>query len=598
MKILLTAVNAKYIHSNLAIYSLRAYAKQYENHVEIAEFTINNYVDDILMGIYEKKPDVVAFSCYIWNINMILETAMELRKVMPNVKIWLGGPEVTYEAHNILKKYEFIDGIMIGEGERTFLHLCEYYVKGIRALHEIHGISYRMSAKLEVGSPMSIGSMDIVEAIPQEPMDMDEIPFVYESMEDFKNKIVYYETSRGCPYSCSYCLSSIDKKVRFRNTELVKKELKFFIDHEVPQVKFVDRTFNCNRKHTMEIVKFIKEYDKGITNFHFEVSADILNDEEIELFNSLRPGLVQLEIGVQSTNELTVSEIRRKMDFNKLSEIVKRIYAPRNIHQHLDLIVGLPYEDYESFKKSFNDVYGLKPDQLQVGFLKVLSGSYMVEQSAVHGVVYKSYAPYEVLFTKYLSYDEVLHLKKVTDMVEVYYNSMQFTNSIEYMEHFFETPFTLYDSLAKFYVAKGIYGLSQSRLNRYYLLLEFFGQIPNVSNEQLSAFSEILLYDLYLREKLKSRPSFAKNTMLSKSLIHGLLSENRNVVEQVKIYHIESFTIDIKKTVESGAVVEANDYVFFDYDHRDPLSHDATVTVLNSPTSDFYENGNCETFNL
>lgn len=579
-KILLTAVNAKYIHSNLAIYSLRAYAKPYVQNIELAEYTINNYVDDILMGIYEKKPDIIAFSCYIWNINLILEVAKELRKVLPKAKIWLGGPEVTYEAHKILEKFEFIDGIMVGEGERTFLNLCEYYIDGTRTIDAVRGISYRESAKKEVETIEDMSADTIVEALPQEPMNMDEIPFVYEHMEDFQNKIIYYETSRGCPYSCSYCLSSIDKKVRLRSVELVKKELQFFIDAKVPQVKFVDRTFNCNRRHTMEILNFIKEADQGITNFHFEVSADILNDEEIKMFNSLRPGLVQLEIGVQSTNDMTLDAIRRKMDFQKLSGIAKRIYAPRNIHQHLDLIVGLPYEDLASFKKSFNDVYALRPDQLQVGFLKVLSGSYMVEQSKQHGIVYKSIAPYEVLYTNYISYDEVLLLKRVTELVEVYYNSMQFNNSIEYLEHFFETPYELYEAIADFYVRKGIYGLSQSRMNRYYLLKEFMEQLENCSDSQKKAFSQILLYDLYLREKLKSRPTFADNTMLAKRRIKELMEENVAVTEGVKLYHIEPFSIDLRKSIKTGTLVEGETVVFFDYDHRDRLSHDATITIM------------------
>lgn len=568
MKILLTAMNAKYIHSNLAIYSLKAYAKKYDQHLELAEYTINNYVDDILMDIYDRKPDVVAFSCYIWNINMVLEVAMELKKIMPNVPIWLGGPEVTYEANLRLQQSSFIDGIMIGEGEKTFLELCEHYILGIRQIHEIHGIAYRTKSE---------DSEEIRVTDPQEPMNMSEIPFVYEDMNQFKNKIIYYETSRGCPYSCSYCLSSIDKRVRLRDTELVKKELKFFIDHEVPQVKFVDRTFNCNRKHTMEILNFIKTYDKGITNFHFEVSADILNDEEITMLNSLRPGLVQLEIGVQSTNEKTVEEIRRKMDFNKLAGIVKRIQQPRNIHQHLDLIVGLPYEDYTSFQHSFNDVYALQPDQLQIGFLKVLSGSYMVEQSKEHGIVYKSYAPYEVLFTKYISYGEVSTLKRVTEMVEVYYNSMQFSNAIRFLERYFSTPFELYLSIADFYVAKGIYGMSQSRLNRYYLLLEFFERVVDNNSKERDAFAEILLYDLYLREKLKSRPQFANITMMSKQQLKQLIERNQDIFKSIVTYHIEPFTIDIKATVEGKTVVYKQSYVCFDYDHRDLLSHDATT---------------------
>lgn len=580
MKLLLTAVNAKYIHSNLAIYSLRAYAKKYKEHVELAEYTINNYEDDILMGIYEKKPDIIAFSCYIWNINLILEVARELRKVLPKAKIWLGGPEVTYEAHKVLEKHEYIDGIMVGEGEKTFLDICEYYMDQTIAIEQIRGISYRPSAKLGINNPMNGDVSQITEAMPQEPMNMDEIPFVYEDMEQFKNKIIYYETSRGCPYSCSYCLSSIDKRVRLRSLELVKKELKFFIDHEVPQVKFVDRTWNCNRKHTMGILEFIKEYDKGITNFHFEVAADILNEEEITMFNSLRPGLVQLEIGVQSTNVQTVTEIRRKMDFEKLSGIVKKIYAPRNIHQHLDLIVGLPYEDLTSFIHSFNDVYALRPDQLQVGFLKVLSGSYMVEQSVEHGIVHKEVAPYEVLFTNYISYDEVLLLKRVTEMVEIYYNSMQFTSSIQYLEHYFEEPYQLYHALADYYVKQGIYGLSQSRINRYHILFEFFKQLDQITEQEMEAFAQILLYDLYLREKLKSRPNFARDTMLEKATVRNLLEGHQEIVAGVKTFHIEPFTIDVGATIERGTVVETDQFIFFDYDHRDRLSHDATATVL------------------
>lgn len=569
MKVVLTAINAKYIHSNLAIYSLKAYAKQYDSQIELAEYTINNYVDDILMDLYQRKPDVIAFSCYIWNINMVFEVAMEIKKVLPKTPIWLGGPEVSYDAAKILKERSYIDGIMIGEGEKTFLSLMNYYVDKDVTLEEIPGLAIQSNKE-----------NNVMLTSPQALMSMDEIPFVYTDMEKFKNKIIYYETSRGCPYSCSYCLSSIDKRVRLRSTELVKKELLFFIEHEIPQVKFVDRTFNCNKKHAMEIWRFIQEHDRGITNFHFEISADILSDEEIELLNSMRPGLVQLEIGVQSTNPKTVTEIRRKMDMSKLSNIVKRIYEPRNIHQHLDLIVGLPYEDLESFKKSFNDVYALKPDQLQVGFLKVLSGSYMVEQSKVHGIVYKSYAPYEVLYTKYISYEEVLALKQITQMVEVYYNSMQFANGMKYLEHFFTDAYTLYEALADFYVRKQYHMVSHSRMNRYSILLEFFKELELGSNEEEAVFREVLIYDLYLREKLKSRPIFAKDELLKKTEIIELLERNREITSATKLYHIEKFAYDITKSIQVGTVVNGETYVFFDYDHRNPLSHDAQTNVL------------------
>ena len=374
MKILLTAINAKYIHSNLAVYCLKAYAERmFQNtaqnplDIEIAEYTINQQMEDIMMDIYERHPDVLCLSCYIWNLQYVEGLVREIHKVCPDMAIWLGGPEVSYDAKETLLRLPEVTGIMMGEGEKTFVELCQYYNKK-ESLRDIAGITFRNKDNEIIENPWRM------------PMDLSEVPFVYNNMKDFENKIIYYETSRGCPFSCSYCLSSIDKKLRFRDIELVKKELQFFIDQKVPQVKFVDRTFNCKHSHAMEIWRFIKEHDNGVTNFHFEVSADLLNEQEIELLKSMRPGLVQLEIGVQSTNPDTICEIKRTMDFEKLSETVTKIHEGKNIHQHLDLIAGLPFEDMESFAKSFDDVYALKPHQLQLGFLKVLKGSYMEEQ--------------------------------------------------------------------------------------------------------------------------------------------------------------------------------------------------------------------------
>ena len=389
-KILLTAINAKYIHSNLAVYSLKAYAQsclekqtkaeqEEEIKIEIAEYTINQQIDEILRDIYKKKPDMLCFSCYIWNINYIEELIREIAKILPETEIWAGGPEVSYDAKHFLEKFPEVKGVMKGEGEETFAQLIN-----AESYAEVKGITYREDG-------------EIVENPWREIMDLNKVPFVYQDMTNFANKIIYYESSRGCPFSCSYCLSSVDKKLRFRDTELVKKELQFFIDHEVPQVKFVDRTFNCSHKHAMEIWKYVAEHDKGITNFHFEVSADLLNEEEIAFIQSMRPGLIQLEIGVQSTNPDTIKEIRRTMKFDKLAEIVKAIKEPGNIHQHLDLIAGLPYEDLESFKKSFDDVYELKPEQLQLGFLKVLKGSFMEGNQKEYELVFRDKPPYEVL---------------------------------------------------------------------------------------------------------------------------------------------------------------------------------------------------------
>ena len=408
MNILLTAMNAKYIHSNLAVYSLRAYAKQYRDEIAIAEYTINQQTNDILMDIYKKKPDIICFSCYIWNLTYVEQIIRELRKLKSSIPIWVGGPEVSYDAKDVLNRMPEVTGVMFGEGEETFLELMQYYHGEEKKLRDIKGIAYRD----EDG--------EVVENEWRTVIDLSTVPFVYEDMEDFKHKIIYYESSRGCPFSCSYCLSSVDKCLRFRALELVKKELQFFIDAEVPQVKFVDRTFNCNHKHAMEIWKYLLEHDKGITNFHFEVAADLLNEEELGLIEQMRPGLIQLEIGVQSTNETTIKEIRRTMKFSEVSRIVKRIKQNKNVHQHLDLIAGLPYEDLESFKKSFDDVYRLYPEQLQLGFLKVLKGSYMEEQKETYELAYQSLPPYEVLRTKWLSYEDVLELKMVEEMVEVY----------------------------------------------------------------------------------------------------------------------------------------------------------------------------------
>ena len=611
MKILLTAINAKYIHSNLAIYYLKEYAKEYKDNIELAEFTINNYTDYIIQEIYKKKPDIIAFSCYIWNIDIVEEVACELHKILPNTKIWFGGPEVSYDVKERLERVSYIDGIMIGEGEETFKELLDYYIEDSMQLEEVKGIAFKNSAyknstyknnglktntepidmkhennviNHEVTKKEEAVSETITVTPIRPQLDLSQVPFPYDNLEDFKNKIIYYESSRGCPYSCSYCLSSIDKKVRLRDTELVKKELALFIKNNIPQVKFVDRTFNCNRNHALEIWRFIKEQDNGKINFHFEISADILSDEEITLLNSMRPGLVQLEIGVQSTNEDTIKAINRKMDFNKLSAIVNRIKAGHNVHQHLDLIAGLPYEDYPTFTRSFNDVYSLKPDQFQLGFLKVLKGSKMYEYSKNHSIIYKDHAPYEVLFTKWLSYDDVLQLKEVEEMVEVYYNSGQFTYSVNFLEHFFPTPFELYQSLGDYYERNHLFDTNHTRMNRYYILLEFYKE---KIQKDSTAFEEILIYDLYLRENLKTRPDFAKDNTVFKSYYRNFYQNEERIKTYLKNYsdynskqisritHFESVSIDILETVQSGSIVPKKQFILFDYKNRNPLNYEA-----------------------
>ena len=546
MKILLAACNAKYIHSNLAVYDLKAYSSDYDKEVLLREYTINQPKDEILKDIYGSGADVVCFSCYIWNISFVRELIRDLAKILPETAFWAGGPEVSYDAEKFLTEMPEMTGVLVGEGEKTFHDLLEYYIDGKGSLGEIRGIAYRDGEEIRHNGW-------------RELMNLSEIPFVYQHLEEFENRIIYYESSRGCPFSCSYCLSSIDKKLRFRDLELVKKELQFFLDHKVPQVKFVDRTFNCKHEHAMAIWKYILEHDNGVTNFHFEVSADLLRDEEMDLMAKMRPGLIQLEIGVQSTNQETIRAIHRHMDLDKLERCVDRVHSFRNIHQHLDLIAGLPYEDYDTFHRSFNDVYQMKPDQLQLGFLKVLKGSLMKEEAEKYGIVHKEKEPYEVLSTKWLPYGDVLKLKAVESMVEVYYNSGQFQHTLEYLVPLAKDAFTFYESLGAFYEKKGYSEISHSRMRRYEILLEYLQEETDVSVEKAS---QKMLYDLYLREKLKKRPSFAPDQKVYETAIWDYRKANHIP----KTAHIEVF--------EDGRAV------LFDYERRDPLSNYAYTETI------------------
>ncbi len=615
MNFLLTAVNAKYIHSNPAIYSLRAYcAKQDPKAAEgiaLAEYTINQPQQDILADIYRRKPDVIAFSCYIWNWSLIRSLIGELKKLLPDLPIWLGGPEVSYDAERTLKGLPQATGIMVGEGEETCLELVRYY--GFRqsvsekkeickaeqesSLERILGIVYREEEKegAEGG---------IRRTAPRPLTDISGLPFLYDKkgMADFHDRIVYYESSRGCPYRCSYCLSSIDKTVRLRDLELVKGELQFFLDQRVPQVKFVDRTFNCNHRHAMEIWRYLAEHDNGITNFHFEIAADLLTEEELSLLEGLRPGLVQLEIGVQSTNPETIREIRRVMDWERLKKVVGRLQRGRNIHVHLDLIAGLPFEDLESFGRSFNEVYACRPEQLQLGFLKVLKGSYMHEMAEEYGIVYTDAPPYEVLFTRWLSYEDVLVLKGVEEMVECFYNSGQFVHILPLLESRFPSPFHMYRALAAFYEERGLFVKSPSRLHRYETLLDFALKVDKSGWETLCR--QLLTLDLYLRENMKNRPKFAHPVPEGRLVRERITAfyrreeQNPSILKEYtqagfdsrqmeRMTHLEYFTfpIQILEGTELGkargpAGAQEGFWLLFDYRRRDPLTGNAWTAVL------------------
>lgn len=581
MKILLAAINAKYIHSNLAIYSLKAYAEKWletysgltygqDAEIKLTEYTINQPISDILMDIYRKKPDILCFSCYIWNMEHTEALVKEIAKLCPHMPIWLGGPEVSYDAVEVLGRLPQVKGIMKGEGEETFAKLCQIYalqghpVIDDSCLREVQGISYR---------DMKCGIQDNPW---RQAIELGTVPFVYQNMETFQNKIIYYESSRGCPFSCSYCLSSVDKHLRFRDINLVKQELQFFLDQGVSQVKFVDRTFNCKHDHAIEIWRYIAEHDNGITNFHFEVAADIFNDEEMALLAAMRPGLVQLEIGIQSTNPDTIRAIQRTMDFAKVRNAVEKIRKGGNIHQHLDLIAGLPFEGIDSFAKSFDDVYSLKPEQLQLGFLKVLKGSGMERQKDAYGLVYQSRPPYEVLYTRWLSYEDVIRLKGIEEMVEVYYNSRQFVHTLEELGWKYPSAFTMYDKLNRFYEAYGYGGIKHKRCTRYEILLQYIGEEHPQEQEY---FRELLTYDYYLRENAKTRPEFAGEYKISKEDVRAFYEKEETERKYLPAYgaydrnqmrkmsHLEYFELMGK-------------CVLFDYKERNVLSQDARTCEI------------------
>ena len=680
MKFLLVAINAKYIHSNPAVYSLRAYAgKELKRHVEVAEYTVNQLMGEILADIYGRRPDVVGFSCYIWNWRLVQELLGELPKLLPGTRLWLGGPEVSYDADVILRRYSQLSGIMVGEGEETFRELLEYYVRiedfesqflgrspseseGDRKEESGHGNEGsrregrgcgNQGSRREGSSHGNEGShkeedsqnedsrreenchkngtfsksalpakglheipgLCLPEGYtpPRALMDMNRIPFLYDDLTAFENKILYYESSRGCPFRCSYCLSSLEKPVRVRDISVVKRELQFFLDNKAKQVKFVDRTFNCDHSHAMAVWRYLQEHDNGVTNFHFEISAELLQEDELSLLGEMRPGLVQLEIGVQSVNPRTLEAIRRRSDLEKLKQAVAVIRRGRNIHQHLDLIAGLPYEDYESFAKSFDQVYRMEPDQLQLGFLKLLKGSELWERAEEYGILCLEQPPYEVLCTRWLSYEEILRLKRIEEMVELYYNSMQFTHTLPFLERAFQRPFAMYEALADFYEKRGYFTASPARAYRYRILLEFASE---KDGGRAAVYGELLTYDMYLRENLKSRSEFASdlndyrdeiNTFYKREAEdHSFLSDYSGYdwKQLSKMTHLEPFRYpvwDVRRMLEGyeswgnmssgrgraqktcretgSEDVDPREreccFVLFDYQKRNPLNHAA-----------------------
>ncbi|GAA0105975.1 B12-binding domain-containing radical SAM protein [Paraclostridium sordellii] len=584
MKILLTTLNSKFIHTNLAIRYLNQMVKDIEDiEVDIREYTINNELDFILKDIYKNDYDVILFSTYIWNVNDIVKLCDNIKKVKPNMKIALGGPEVSYDSEDSMKKYDFVDYILYGEGELVFRDFVKY-LKGDIQIEDVDGIVYRNNKDIIKNKPMKLLE------------NLDLIPSPYEKLnkEEYENRIVYYETSRGCPFNCQYCLSSTLQGLRYFSIDRVKKDLKALIDARVSQIKFIDRTFNANKKFAMEIMKFLMENDNDYTTYHFEVTAHLLSDDMIEFLKDCKEGLFQFEIGVQTTNEKVLDAVGRRDDFGKLSYVVKKIASYRNIHQHLDLIAGLPYEDYKSFENSFNDVFNLGIEHLQLGFLKMIKGTGIRNRADEHEFRYKDYPPYEVLYNKYISYDQILKLKDIEEILERYFNSKNFVLSMRYIIHNFykQSPFKFFEDFATYFNDNGYFNMSQGKNQLYKILLDFYLDKINVNSD---LFKEIIKYDYISLGKTSNVPAFLEKVDMEdfKNRCHLFLQNEENILKYIprfentpakqiiKYVHFEVFKYDILKLKEDiKAKLEPKEsIVLFVYDDKKVFEKSKSYTV-------------------
>ncbi|CAG9346901.1 Oxygen-independent coproporphyrinogen-III oxidase 2 [Clostridium perfringens] len=523
---------------------LKAFTKDLDFQGDIKEFSINDRVENILEGIIEEKPDVVAFSCYIWNMEFVNRLAELIKLVDPNIEILYGGPEVSYEGKEFLENHEG-EYVIVGEGEKTFREFVLYKL-GEGKIEDIKGLNYKRDEK-------------VFENPKRPEMDMNELVFPYTYEEDINNKIVYYEASRGCPFKCKYCLSSVMHGVRFLDVERVKKELKYFMERGLKLVKFVDRTFNCNREYTVELLKYLSEQDTE-TRFHFEVAADLLTEEQIEILNNAPKGRFQLEVGVQTTNNEVLHNINRYITYENIKEKVLKVAAGKNVMQHLDLIAGLPGEDLESFKKSFNDVHDIRPDEIQLGFLKLLKGSSMREEAKKWGIVYSPYAPYEIIRSKDISYEELLLLKKVEAMVDKYYNSCKFNNVVKFFLNIYEKPFDFYYDLAIFFEEKGNFKRSIGNVEYYKILLDFY--LEKIGGKDEGLFKEVLKFDYLCFNKKRWLPDFLVRTITKEDEQNIKDSFDRQM--PFKKAHIEKFEIDIINYIKNGEINFEPKYLIFD----------------------------------
>ena len=545
MNVILSTLNSKYIHSNLAIRYLKEYVRDIVE-VELVEFTINQNLDEISGELFKMNPDLIGFSTYIWNVKEILEIIERLKIVNPDLKILLGGPEVSYDGYELLLNNPGIDFVIAGEGEETYKEL----IQG-RPLEEIKGLAFRRGEKIKVNIPRPLIK------------DINSIPSPYINIGDeYRNKIVYYETSRGCPFNCKFCLSSTIRGVRYMNIERVKEDIDSLIDAGVKQVKFVDRTFNSNKKFSKAVMEHIISRDPKEVNFHLELTAHLIDDEQLEFLEDIKEGLFQFEIGVQSTNPQTIEAIGRTTDIEYLKKVSSKIKSFKNIHQHLDLIAGLPYENYNSFSKSFNSIYEIKPEKIQLGFLKLLKGSEIRQMSEKYGYKFLDKPPYEVLENFYISYGELLKLKDIENIVEKYYNEAYFENSLDFIiKNNFHSAFLFYEDFADYWDKKDLFKVSHKRNTLYTILQDYFlyKDLPD-----FELFSDILRFDYLsnndnkgIPKEIESKKQIGNKDMhkllKDKNLLDDILESEKNTATKKLLLKtsISCFSYDILEVIKS-----------------------------------------------
>ncbi|MCR8843911.1 DUF4080 domain-containing protein [Paenibacillus sp. SC116] len=492
MKVVLATLNAKYIHTSLALRCLKAHCEP-EFPIELAEFTIKDPVMNIVSDLYQRKPDVIGFSCYIWNIEETIKVISMLRKVLPEVKVVLGGPEVSYDTTYWMERLPDVDFIIVGEGEETLLHLLRE-MSTDRKYHFVFGVAYRNKAGEILVNP------------PRPKLDLNQIPSPYrfaEDLPDLGRRVVYFETSRGCPFSCQFCLSSIEVGVRYFDMERTKSDLLYLINNGAKLIKFVDRTFNIKRDYAMEIFQFLIDNHNGCV-FQFEITADIMRPEVLDfLAEHAPPGIFRFEIGVQSTNDPTNELVKRRQNFAKLTRTVTKVKNSGKIDQHLDLIAGLPLEDYEIFRTTFNDVFALRPEEIQLGFLKLLRGTGLRIDAAKYGYVYMDHAPYEMLSNDMLPFDDVVRLKRLEDVLEKYWNSHRLDTTMEHlMEREFGSPFDFFQAFGDYWEGQGWQKIGH-QLEDLFVRLSSFLEGRELKHPEVA--QGLMRLDYFMNHKYKPR---------------------------------------------------------------------------------------------